>query len=319
MHNEEVSAATAEGVAGRERAAGKAVEHTRVRTPCRRALPRALDRRRAAARQDRTRRLTARWHQVYDIDRRREAYPGLNREAPPGVDGQTWAASGDTLEAHRRDMSDRRTRGTYHASPVERVDIPKPDGRQRPLGIPTLDEKMVQRATGEVLNALDAGDFLGVSDGFRPGRRPHDALAAVTVGLETHASNGGLEADIRGVLEAIDPGGLVQFVKHRMGDRRVVRHLLQGLNAGGLEGGTWRVRKRSILRLRPMPRPGASERPSRRWARNRLAQWRTTVRCTPTACATADGEDPATSRRIIFPRRASPTAMAVARCHPASV
>jgi hypothetical protein len=112
MQDHQAQAATAEVVEGRELAKGKAGEHTRVRTQCRGALPRAPDRRRAAARKDRPRRLTALWPHVYDRDRRREAYPGLTREAPPGGDGQTWAAAGDDLEAHLRDRSDRLKRGT---------------------------------------------------------------------------------------------------------------------------------------------------------------------------------------------------------------
>jgi RNA-directed DNA polymerase len=243
MNNEEAHAETAEVVEGRELAKGKAVEQTRVRTQCRSALPRALDRIRAAARKDRTRRLTALWHHVYDIDRLREAYHGLNRDATPGVDGQTWAAYGDNLEANLRDLADRLKRGTYHASPVERVYIPKPDGRQRPIGIPTLEDKIAQRATVAVLNAIYEGDFLGFSYGFRPGRSPHEALDAVTVGIEKRSINWGLDADIRGFFEAIDHGWLVKFVEHRSGDRRVVRHIWKWLQAGVREDGTWRAQE----------------------------------------------------------------------------
>ncbi len=243
MNNDEAHAETAEVVEGRELAKGKAVEQNRVRTQCRSALPRALDRIRAAARKDRTRQLTALWHHGYDIDRLREAYHGLNRDATPGVDGQTWAAYGDNLEANLRDLSDRLKRGTYHASPVERVYIPKPDGRQRPIGIPTLEDKIAQRATVAVLNAIYEGDFLGFSYGLRPGRSPHDALDAVTVGIEKRSINWVLDADIRGFFEAIDHGWLVKFVEHRIGDRRVVRHIWKWLQAGVLEDGTWRAQE----------------------------------------------------------------------------
>jgi Reverse transcriptase (RNA-dependent DNA polymerase) len=192
---------TAEAAEGRELAKGKPVEHTRVRTQCRSALHRALARIRAAARRDRATPLTALWPQLYDIDRLREAYDGLNRDATPGGDGQTGAAYGDNLEANLRDLSDRLKRGTYHASPVERVYIPKPEGRQRPIGIPTLEDKIVQRATVEVLNAIYEGDFLGFSYGFRPGRSPHEALDAVTVEIEKRSINWVLAADIRGFLD----------------------------------------------------------------------------------------------------------------------
>jgi RNA-directed DNA polymerase len=154
---------TAEAVEGRELAKGKPAEPTRVRTQCRSALHRALDRIRAAARRNRGRPLTALWPHVYDIGRLREAYDGLTRDAAPGIDGQTWAAYGEALAANLRDLSDRLQRGAYHAQPVERVYIPQLDGRPRPLGIPTLEDKIVQRATGEGLNALYAGDCLGCS------------------------------------------------------------------------------------------------------------------------------------------------------------
>ena len=145
--------------------------------------------------------LTALWHHVYDTDRLREAYYGLNRDAAPGVDGQTWAAYGEALEANLRDLADRLQRGAYHASPVERVYIPKADGRQRPIDIPTREDKIVQRATVEGLNAIYEGDFLGFSYGFRPGRGPHDALDAVTVGIEQRNVNGVLDVDMRGVFD----------------------------------------------------------------------------------------------------------------------
>jgi len=194
-------AEAAEAVEGRELAKGKTEEHTRVRTQRRSALQRALDRRRQAARRDHAKPLTALWHHVDDINRLREAYDGLHHDAAPGVDGQTWAAYGENLEAHLRDLSDRLKRGGYHARPVERVDIPKPDGRQRPLGIPTLEENIVQRATVAVLHALYEGAFRGCSSGCRPGRSPHDALDAVTVGIEKRNVNWVLEADIRGCFD----------------------------------------------------------------------------------------------------------------------
>jgi group II intron reverse transcriptase/maturase len=226
-------------VEGRELAQGKTVEHTRVRTQRRNALHRALDRLRAAARRDRATPLTALWHHGYDSERLREAYHGWNRDAAPGLDGQTWAAYGEHREEHLRDLSDRLKRGVYHAPPAERVYIPKPDGRQRPIGKPTLEDKIVQRATVEVLNAIYEEDFRGFSYGFRPGRSPHDALDAVTVGIEKRHVNWVLDADIRGCFDARDREGLAKFVEHRIGDRRGVRHLWKGLQAGVREEGHW--------------------------------------------------------------------------------
>ena len=136
----------AEVVEGRGLAKGSLGGCNRDRTQCRDALQQALDWVRQAAREVRLL-LTALWHQVYDIDRLREAYYSVNRRAAPGVDGETWAAYGGDLEANLRDLSGRLKRGGYHAQPVERVYIPKPDGRERPIGIPTLEDKIVQRAT----------------------------------------------------------------------------------------------------------------------------------------------------------------------------
>ena len=183
MKHEQAQAVTAEVVEGRELAKGNAGQHTRVRTQCRAALSRALDRVRQAAR-DSTIRLAALWHHVYAIDRLREADKSLNHDAAPGMDGQTWATYGEQLEPNLRELSDRRKRGAYQAPPVERVSMPKADGRQRPIGTPTLEDNIVQRATVEVLNAIYEKEFLGFSSGARPGRSPHHALDAVTVGRE---------------------------------------------------------------------------------------------------------------------------------------
>jgi group II intron reverse transcriptase/maturase len=232
-------AETAEVVEGRGLAEGNLEGCHRDRTLRRGALQQALDRVRQAARRDPAMRLTALWHHVCDMDRLREAYDSLNREAAPGVDGQTWVTYGEDLEANLKHLCDRLQRGAYHAPPVERVYIPKSDGRQRPIGKPTLEDKIVQRATAEVLNAIYEADFLGFSYGARPGRSPHDALDAVTVGIEKRNINWILDADIRGFYEAIDHGWLVTFIEHRIGDRRVVRHIKKWLNAGVLEAGEW--------------------------------------------------------------------------------
>ena len=147
----------------------------------------------------------------------------------------------DTTMPHgRRELSDRLKRGASQAPPVARVDIPKADGRQRPIGTPTLEDKIVQRATVEVLNAIYEKEFLGFSYGARPGRRPHYALDAVTGGIEKRHSNWGRDADMRGFYEAIDHEWLVKVVEHRIGDQRVVRHIRTWLKAGVLEAGHWR-------------------------------------------------------------------------------
>ena len=147
-------------------------------------------------------RFTALLHHVYHIEHLRAAYHALKRDAAPGIDGETWKHYGEALEANLADLSGRLKRGAYRAKPVKRTYIPKADGRQRPLGIPTLEDKIVQRTTVEVLNAIYETDFLGFSYGFRPGRSPHNALDALYAGLLTKKVNWVLDADIRGYLVA---------------------------------------------------------------------------------------------------------------------
>ena len=161
----------------------------------------------------------------------------LKREAAPGVDGETWRHYGEALEENLQDLSDRLKRGAYRAKPVRRVYIPKADGRQRPLGVTALEDKIVQRATVEVLNAIYETDFLGFSYGFRPGRSQHKALDALYTGLLTRKVNWVLDVDIRGFFDAIEHEWLVKFVEHRIADRRVVRLIQKWLNAGVLEEG----------------------------------------------------------------------------------
>ena len=159
----------AEGVEGRGLAKGNLPQQNASRTQSRERALSALERVRQAARKDKKLRFTSLLHHVYDLDTLREAYFGLKREAAPGVDGETWQHYGEDLEDNLQDLSARLKRGAYRAKPVRRVYIPKPDGRQRPLGVPALEDKIVQRATVEVLNAIYETDFLGFSYGFRPG------------------------------------------------------------------------------------------------------------------------------------------------------
>jgi group II intron reverse transcriptase/maturase len=182
-------------------------------------------------------RFTALLHHVYHVETLRLAYLHLKRDAAPGVDGETWRHYGEALEANLQDLAARLKRGAYRAKPVRRAFIPKTDGRQRPLGVTALEDKIVQRATVAVLNAIYETDFLGFSYGFRPGRSQHNALDALYTGLLTRPVNWVLDLDIRGFFDAIDHGWLVQFVEHRIADRRVVRLIQKWLNAGVLEEG----------------------------------------------------------------------------------
>src|SRR5215208_791090 len=227
----------AEEMEGRGLAKGNPRQQNASRTPSRQGAPSALERVRQAAQRDSKMRFTALLHHVYDPDTLRAAYFSLKREAAPGVDGETWRHYGESLEENLQDVADRLKRGAYRAKPVRRVYIPKADGRQRPLGVPVLEDKLVQRALVEVLNAIYETDFLGFSYGFRPGRSQHNALDALYTGLLTRKVNWVLEVDIRGFFDAIDHGWLVKFLEHRIADRRVVRLIQKWLNAGVLEEG----------------------------------------------------------------------------------
>ena len=227
----------AEGAEGRGPAKGNLQEQTTLRTQGRDGVQRALARVRQAAKKDKKRRFTSLLHHIYNPSTLREAYFGLKRNAAPGVDGQTWQSYGQDLEANLRDLSVRLKRGAYRAKPARRAYIPKPDGRQRPLGVTALEDKVVQRATTGVLNAIYETDFLGFSYGFRPGRNPHSALDALYAGLLTRKVNWVLDADIRGFFDAIDRGWLMKLVEHRVADRRVGRLIRKWLNAGVLEDG----------------------------------------------------------------------------------
>jgi len=200
-------------------------------------LPNALERIRQAARRDKRMRFTALWHHVCDVERLRGAYYSLKRDAAPGVDGETWHSYGKELEENLLDLSSRLKRGAYRAKPVKRSYIPKPDGRQRPLGVTVLEDKIVQRATVEVLGAIFEVDFAGFSYGFRPGRSQHQALDALYAGIMTRPVSWILDADIRGYFDAIDHEWLMKFIGHRIADKRVHRHIKKWLNAGVLENG----------------------------------------------------------------------------------
>src|ERR1700719_1108516 len=180
----------AEAVEGRGLAKGNPPQQNAPRTQCRPGAPSALERVREAAAKDRKMRFTALLHHIYDRERLRAAYFSLKHEAAAGVDGETWRHYGEQLEENLRALADRLKRGAYRAKPVRSVNIPKADGRQRPLGVTTLEDKLVQRATVEVLNAIYETDFLGFSYGFRPGRSPHKALDALSVGMLTRKGNG---------------------------------------------------------------------------------------------------------------------------------
>ena len=228
----------AEGMEGRGLAKGKTLEHNTLRTQSRDSVHHALERIREAAK-DKKKRFTALYHHVYSLELLRKSYFDLKREAAPGIDGETWRHYGEQLEGHLRDLSERLKRGAYRARPVRRAYVPKGDGRQRPIGLLALEDKIVQRAVTEVLSAIHEGDFLGFSYGFRPGRSAHQALDILTVGLMTRKVNWVLDADILKFFDTLDQKWLVTCIERRIGDRRIIRLIQKWLKAGVLEKGKW--------------------------------------------------------------------------------
>jgi RNA-directed DNA polymerase len=227
----------AEGMEGRGLAKGNLPQQNASRTPSRNDALSALERVRQAAGKDKKLRFTALLHHIYNLETLRMAYFSLKKEAAPGVDGETWRHYGEQLGVNLQELAERLKRGAYRAKPVRRVYIPKADGRQRPLGVTALEDKIVQRAAVEVLNAIYETDFLGFSYGFRPGRSQHQALDALYTGLLTRKVNWVLDLDIKGFFDGISHEWLVKFVEHRIADRRVVRLIQKWLRAGVLEDG----------------------------------------------------------------------------------
>jgi group II intron reverse transcriptase/maturase len=167
----------------------------------------------------------------------REAYERLKRHAAPGVDGMTWDEYGRGLDARLTDLEGRLHRGSYHPPPVRRVHIPKPDGRRRPLGLPTVEDKIVQQAVRMILEPIYEPMFRGFSYGFRPGRSAHDALDTLATVIVKEKTNWVLDADIRSFFDTIDHGWMKRFVEHRVADGRLIRLLMKWLKAGVMEGG----------------------------------------------------------------------------------
>jgi RNA-directed DNA polymerase len=204
----------------------------------RNGVPNGLGRVRQAALRNKKERFSALFHHI-TIERLREAFYQIRKNAAPGVDGVLWPQYEENLEENLQDLHERLHRGAYRAKPSRRAYIPKPDGRQRPLGIAALEDKVVQRAVAEVLNAIYEVDFLGFSYGFRPGRRAHEALDALAAGIRIKKISWILDADVRGYFDAINHDWLVKFLEHRIADRRVLRLIRKWLKAGVVEKGVW--------------------------------------------------------------------------------
>jgi RNA-directed DNA polymerase len=226
-----------ESVERREGAEGNTGKTRTRRTLCRESVFPGLERVRERARQEKKERFTALLHHV-NVDLLRAAFSWLKRDAAPGVDGLTWREYEQDLEVRLVDLHARMHRGAYRALPSRRKFIPKGDGH-RPLGVAALEDKIVQRAVVEVLNAIYEEDFLGFSYGFRPGRSQHDALDALAFGIIRTKVNYIVDCDVRSFFDSVSHEWLVRFVEHRVGDPRMIRLIRKWLKAGVIEDGTW--------------------------------------------------------------------------------
>ncbi len=234
--NKADSRTAAEWVEPRAGTEGNADQQSTHRTQCRARVSQALARVRQAARARKKERFTALLHHI-NMDLLRLSFYALKRSAAPGVDGVTWKDYEAALESNLRGLHERVQRGAYRALPSRRRYIPKPDGRQRPLGIAALEDKLLQRAVVAVLNAIYEEDFLGFSYGFRPKRSQHDALDALMVGIQRRKVNWILDADYRSFFDTVSHSWLLRFLEHRIGDERILRLIRKWLKAGVLEAG----------------------------------------------------------------------------------
>jgi group II intron reverse transcriptase/maturase len=239
LANNGVAEAPAESTEERDSAERNAEQAALHRTPSRtKRKSRGLHGVREAARKDSTLKFTALLHHVNE-DCLTESFFNLKKTAAVGVDGVTWHEYEQNVEVYIADLHDRIHRGAYRAQPSRRVWIPKPDGRQRPLGIASLEDKIVQQAVLWVLQSIYEQDFLGFSYGFRTGRSQHNALDALSVAITSKRVNWILDADIEGFFDAIDHEWMVKFLEHRIGDRRILRLIRKWLRAGVSEEGEW--------------------------------------------------------------------------------
>ena len=233
----------AESVERRAETKGNADQQSTCRAQSRVSVSQALERIRKVARERKKERFTALFHHI-SVELLGDAFYELKEDAAPGVDRLTWEYYEVELDRNLEDLHDRVHRGAYRALPSRRVYIPKPDGRQRPLAVAALEDKIVQRAVVTLLNAIYEEDFLGVSYGFRPGRGTHDALDALCVGIHSKKVSFILDADIRAFFDEINQQWLIRFLEHRIGDRRIIRLIQKWLKAGVLENGVVTVSDR---------------------------------------------------------------------------
>ena len=226
----------AEAVEPRAETKGTADQQSTLRTQSRDRVNQALTRVRQVARQRKKEQFTTLLHHI-NVDTLQTAFYALRRRAAAGVDGVTWEDYEADLEPRLEDLHRRVHRGAYRPQPSRRTYIPKADGRQRPLAVAALEDKIVQGACAMVLNAIYEEDFLGFSYGFRPGRGPHDASDALAVAITSRKVNYILDADVRDFFGSVSQSWLVRFLEHRIGDKRIIRLIQRWLKAGILEDG----------------------------------------------------------------------------------
>src|SRR5215472_11803426 len=229
----------AEVVEGRGLTKENTDQQNASRTQCRTTgVPSALDRVRQVAVRNKEERFNALLHHI-TVERLRDAFMRIKRNASPGVDGVTWGHYEADLEGNLKSLHERVQHGAYRAKPSRRAYIPKPDGRQRPLGIAALEDKIVQRVVTEVLNAIYEADFLGFSYGFRPGRQAHTALDVLAVGIRFKKISWILDADVRSYFDCVSHDWMQKFLEHRIADQRILALIRKWLKAGVLEQGKW--------------------------------------------------------------------------------
>ncbi|QRC15964.1 tail fiber protein [Klebsiella pneumoniae] len=239
----------AESVERRSGAKGNAEQPHMRRTQSRESMSQRLSRVREAAKQRKKERFTALFH-LLTVEALEAAFLSLSRKAAAGVDGIRWMDYAGNMKNNITDLHRRLHQGSYRAQPGRRHYIPKADGKQRPLGIASLEDKIVQYALVKILNAVYENDFMGFSYGFRPGRSQHDALDALATGLVRTNVNWVLDADISQFFDRVSHEWLIRFTEHRIGDRRVIRLIRKWLTAGTSEEGQWRATEESVAEAR---------------------------------------------------------------------
>jgi RNA-directed DNA polymerase len=230
--------ASAEAGEGRAQMKENTAQFNMQPTQSGKRMSQGLDGVRKAAKERKQERFTSLLHHL-NVDLLRDSFYALQRKASPGVDGVTWQEYETGLEDRLIDLLSRVHRGAYRAQPSRRVYIPKADGRERPLGIAAVEDKVVQQAVVTILNQIYEVDFKGFSYGFRPGRSPHQALDALTVGIQRKKVNWILDADVMGFFDNLNHEWAIKFIEHRVADRRILRLIRKWLKAGVSEDGQW--------------------------------------------------------------------------------